>query len=238
MRERPLKFIDSRKGTLETCLVSPTRPTDDEQQRELVASLRSVRDDARDAHETRPSMPERVDAVKTAAALPKIAIDGDAENVSSPPREDLNSLWNVADAFAAKPQGFLGKLFAPFRRSLQRFALGSVFERQVQMNSAQVRFDNEVIEYVDARLDRMGRHYDRVLGLHGKRMEEIDERHLILQQELIRHVHDLVERIEFVFETAETNHLQIDAALRETREELKDLAKRLETLAAPSLKEP
>jgi len=69
-------------------------------------------------------------------------------------------------------------------------------------------------------------------------MEEIDERHLILQQELIRHVHDLVERIEFVFETAETNHLQIDGALRETREELKDLTKRLETLAAPSDKEP
>lgn len=97
------------------------------------------------------------------------------------------------------------------------------------MNSAQVRFDNEVIEYLDARLDRIERHYDEVLGLHGKRMEEIDERHRILQQELIRHVHDLVERIDFVFETAETNHLQIEAVLRETRDELRELAKRLET---------
>jgi len=51
-------------------------------------------------------------------------------------------------------------------------------------------------------------------------------------------VHDLVERIEFVFETAETNHLQIDGALRETREELKDLAKRLATLSATSDQEP
>ncbi len=215
--------------------MSPTEPTEDEQRRELVDSLRSVRDGARDARETRPSLPEQVDATKTTAALPKIAVEDTSENVSSPARDDLNSLWNVA---GAKPQGFLGKLFSTWRRLLQRFALGPVVERQVQMNSAQVRFDNEVIEYVDARLDRMARHYDEVLGLHGKRMEEIDERHLILQQELIRHVHDLVERIEFVFETAETNHLQIDASLRETREELKDLVKRLETLAATSDKEP
>ncbi len=215
--------------------MSATEPTEDEQQRELINSLRSVRDEARDARETRPSLPEQVDATKTTAALPKIAVADTSENVSSPARDDLNSLWNVA---GAKPQGFLGKLVSLFRRRLQRFALGPVVERQVQMNSAQVRFDNEVIEYVDARFDRMARHYDHVLGLHGKRMEEIDERHLILQQELIRHVHDLVERIEFVFETAETNHLQIDGALRETREELKDLAKRLATLSATSDQEP
>ena len=177
-------------------------------------------------------MPEHVDTTKTTSALSKIAVDDASDNASSPARDDLNALWNVA---SAQPQGFLGRLF---RRFLEHFALGPVVERQVHLNSAQVRFDNEVVEYVDARLDRMGRHYDRVLGLHGKRMEEIDERHLILQQELIRHVHDLVERIEFVFETAETNHLQIDGALRETREELKDLTKRLETLAAPSDKEP
>ena len=207
-------------------------PAKDDQKRELVDSLRSVRDDARDARETRPSMPKQADTTKTTPALSKIAVDDASENASSPARDDLNALWNVA---SAQPPGFLGRLF---RRFLQRFALGPVVERQVHMNSAQVRFDNEVVAYVDARLDRMGRHYDRVLGLHGKRMEEIDERHLILQQELIRHVHDLVERIEFVFETAETNHLQVDGVLRETREELKELAKRLETLAPPSEPEP
>jgi len=111
-----------------------------------------------------------------------------------------------------------------------RFALGPVVERQVQMNSAQVRFDNEVVSYIDTRIDRMTSHYDQVLGLHGMRMEEIDERHLILQQELVRHVHDLVERIEFVFETAETNHLQIDGSLRETREQLRELVARIEAL--------
>jgi len=212
--------------------VSPSGSAPDDRKRELVDSLRSVRDKARDAREARPSLPEHADTTKTMPALAKIAVEEPSDNVSSPERDELNALWNVA---GAQPQGFLRGLF---RRFLQRFALGPVFEHQVHMNSAQVRFDNEVVEYVDARLDRMGRHYDRVLGLHGKRMEEIDERHLILQQELIRHVHDLVERIEFVFETAETNHLQVDGALRETREELRQLAERLESLAARSHDEP
>ncbi len=98
------------------------------------------------------------------------------------------------------------------------------------MNSAQVRFDNELVRYVDDRFDRMSGHYDRVLGLHGRRMEEIDERHLILQQELIRHVHDLVARIELVFEAAEQNHLYLEGTLRETREELTKISERLKAL--------
>ena len=109
--------------------------------------------------------------------------------------------------------------------------MGGVVDRQVEMNSAQVKFDNELVEYLDARLDRISRHYDNVIGLHGKRMEEIDERHLILQQELVRHVHDLVQRIEFVFETAEQNHLYLEASLRETRDQVASLLKRLEAMA-------
>ena len=213
--------------------MSPTGSEEDEQ-RKLVESLRAVRDEARDAPRDRPSLPERDDTAPTAEPLTKVRTPARSQDLSSPARDDLNSLWNVA---TTPPQGFLGKLISPLRRLVQRFVLGPVVERQVQLNSAQVRFDNEVVEYVDARLDRMGEHYDHVIGLHGKRMEEIDERHLILQQELIRHVHDLVERIEFVFESAETNHLQVDGALRETREELKELVKRLETLLAPSHEE-
>ena len=142
----------------------------------------------------------------------------------------------MSTAYRDTPPGLLGRLLAPVRgplRQLVRFALGPVIERQVQMNSAQVRFDNEMVQYVDERLDRVSRHYDDILGQHGKRMEEIDERHLILQQELVRHVHDLVERIEFVFETAETNHLHVAAVLRETREELKALVEKLDALSRP-----
>lgn len=104
-------------------------------------------------------------------------------------------------------------------------------ERQVELNSAQVRFDNELVEYVDHRLDRISAHYDHMLGLYGKRMEEIDERHLILQQELIRHVHELVKRIDFVFESGEQNHLYLEGMLREAREELRAIAQRMEALS-------
>ena len=215
---------------------------EDEQQHELVSGLRSVRDAARGAPEERPALPSRPDGTEAAPALPKLATAESASPESSPAspeRAELNTLWNVADAFEETPRGFLGKMFSPLRAGLQRmvrFALGPVVERQVQMNSAQVRFDNDLVTYIDARIDRMGGHYDRMLGLHGKRMEEIDERHLILQQELIRHVHDLVARIEFVFETAETNHLQIDGALRETREELRELVARIEAIGALDVK--
>lgn len=150
----------------------------------------------------------------------------------SPDRGPLNEGWNVARALDETPRG-MGKLLSPLRRPLQRllrFALGPLLDYQVQHNSAQVSFDNEIVSYLDARLDRMSGHYDRVLGLHGKRMEEIDERHLILQQELIRHVHDLVQRIEFVFETAEQNHLYLEGMLREVQEELVGIQKRLESL--------
>lgn len=209
--------------------MSATQPDDDKH--ELVSNLRSVRDRARESPDPRATLPPRIEETKPMEPLPTSTSTTAAEkSVSSPGRAELNASWNVADA---PPQGFLGKLVSPLTRLVQRVLVGPLVERQVQMNSAQVRFDNEVIEYVDARLDRMTRHYDNVLGRHGKRMEEIDERHLILQRELIRHVHDLVERIEFVFESAETNHLHVDGALRETREELRDIAKRLETLAAP-----
>ncbi len=211
---------------------------EDERQSELVASLRSVRDAAREAPDQRAVLPGKSDTTQAGPALPRLdvaktEVEPEKSPPASPERADVNTLWNIADAFTETPKGFLGRLLSPLRQALQRmvrFALGPVVERQVQMNSAQVRFDNEVVSYIDMRIDRMTSHYDQVLGLHGKRMEEIDERHLILQQELVRHVHDLVERIEFVFETAETNHLQIDGSLRETREQLRELVARIEAL--------
>ena len=40
-------------------------------------------------------------------------------------------------------------------------------------------------------------------AIHGRHMGEIDERHLILQEELVAHVHDLVKRIDLVLAEAE-----------------------------------
>jgi hypothetical protein len=153
----------------------------------------------------------------------------------SPDRSDLNRLWDVSTALQTAPSGRLARLFSPLRKPLQRvmrFVFGPFIEQQAEMNSAQVKFDNQLVEYVDERLDRISAHYDRLLGLHGKRMEEIDERHLILQQELIQHVHDLIKRIDFVFETAEQNHLYLEGFLREVRDEAQSLAERLDRLSS------
>lgn len=166
--------------------------------------------------------------------LPRLDAGSAPPAPASPDRDELNRIWDVAAAVPELPSGIISRMLSPLRGPLSRvirFAIGPLTERQTRMNAAQVRFDNELVRYLDSRLDRMSSHYDRVLGLHGRRMEEIDERHLILQQELIRHVHDLVARIEFVFEAAEQNHLYLEGMLRESREELGALAERLEALA-------
>jgi hypothetical protein len=197
---------------------------------ELVSGLRAAREEAR----LSPDEPMRLAHYPVGSPspnpLPPLETRDPDGAPTSPGREELNLLWNVSDSSTEPEPGPLARLLTPLRaplRRLVRFALGPVVERQVRMNSAQVRFDNELVRYVDERFDRMSRHYDRVLGLHGRRMEEIDERHLILQQELIRHVHDLVARIELVFEAAEQNHLYLEGTLRETREELSSIAARL-----------
>ncbi len=201
-------------------------------EKELVSGLRAAREDARLSPDEREKPGPYAVGSAAANPLPPLETRGEEAVATSPDREELNRLWNV-DAKGAEARGALARFFAPLRpllRRLARFALGPVVERQVQMNSAQVRFDNELVRYVDERFDRMSRHYDRVLGLHGRRMQEIDERHLILQQELIRHVHDLVARIELVFEAAEQNHLYLEGTLRETREELSRISERLKAL--------
>ncbi|HJS72659.1 MAG TPA: hypothetical protein VJ921_00120 [Vicinamibacteria bacterium] len=203
-----------------------------DEREELVKGLRAVREEARLQPDERVKPGPYSIGSQGANPLPPLEARASEALPRSPDRESLNRLWNVADS-TTEPGGALARLFSPLRvplRRLARFALGPVVERQVEMNSAQVRFDNDLVRYADERFDRLSRHYDYVLGLHGRRMEEIDERHLILQQELIRHVHDLVARIELVFEAAEQNHLYLEGSLRETREELSKIEARLVSL--------
>ena len=198
--------------------------SDREVRDEVEEALREVRARARQDSEPRAPLPERPEPSTTPRPLSKLdGVDDQSPPSPSPDREDLNRAWDVSE-------GGGGGLLRAVMRRVGRLLAGGVVERQVRMNSLQVRFDNEVVRYVDERVDRMSRHYDRILGLHGRRMEEIDERHLILQQELVRHVHDLVERIDFVFESGEQNHLYLEGMLRELREELKRLADRLAAL--------
>lgn len=207
---------------------------DEKARRALVEGILEARTQARESARERATLPNY--DVGSTPGKPLSPLDaGPAPALpASPDRDELNRIWDLAAAGSEPPAGFLSRLFSPLRGPLSRvirFALGPFTDRQTRMNSAQVRFDNELVQYLDSRLDRMTTHYDHVLGLHGRRMEEIDERHLVLQQELIRHVHDLVARIEFVFEAAEQNHLYLEGMLRESREELRSLAERLEALA-------
>ena len=66
-----------------------------------------------------------------------------------------------------------------------------------------------------------------MLGLHGRHMGEIDERHLILQEELVTHVHDLVRRIDLVLAEAERGRLGLERDLRELRDRARQLEERL-----------
>lgn len=203
---------------------------DEELRDEVVAGVRAARQRGRKESGGTPPLAAYGTQLPAASSLGPMPREVPDSGPPSPDREELNASWRVSDALSEPSRG-VGRLLAPLRpplRRLVRFALGPAFETQERFNSAQVRFDNALVEYLDQRFDRLSAHYDRVLGLHGKRMEEIDERHLILQQELIRHVHDLVARIEFVFESAEQNHLYLEGMLRETKEELKELVARFD----------
>jgi hypothetical protein len=105
--------------------------------------------------------------------------------------------------------------------------LARVLDAQESFNSRQVQFDNALLDHIDARLTATHRHYDDVLGLHGRHMGEIDERHLIVQEELVTHVHDLVRRIDLVLAEAERGRLGLERDLRELRDRMRQLEERL-----------
>ncbi len=207
----------------------------DSPKEEVAGALRDVRERVRSEDNPSPKPSPYPKPSEPHAPLGSVQPPEPAptEVPTSPSTERLNESWDISTAFETPPPGRIARIFSPLRRPLRRlirFAVGPVVERQVELNSAQVQFGNELVQYIDARLDRISAHYDRMLGLYGKRMEEIDERHLILQQELVRHVHQLVKRIDFVFETAEQNHLYLEGMLKESREELQDIAQRARQL--------
>jgi hypothetical protein len=87
-------------------------------------------------------------------------------------------------------------------RLLARF-LAPQFEAQRAFNADQVRLDNALLRHLDERLAASHAHYDRVLGALGQRLDEVDERHRQLSQELVAHVHDLARRIDLVLTESE-----------------------------------
>jgi hypothetical protein len=145
----------------------------------------------------------------------------DAPAAGSPP-EPLAAVVrpDAADVNAAR--GLRGAL-----ARLVLWVLGPRLAAQVEWNAQQVRLDNEILDYVDARLAATHRHYDAVLGHTGRHLGEIDERHMILQEELVAHVHDLVHRIDLVLAEAEKGRLGLEHGLRDVKSRLLRLEERL-----------
>jgi hypothetical protein len=187
------------------------RTPSEEERAEVAAELQRVREGVRER-----ALLERAPAQVLPAPLPArvpqpVPPAGGAEPAAPPARPDnaaLNTLWRTAEAGG-------GRLLRALRR-----VLGPLLRAQQDFNSAQVRFDNELMDYVERRLAHTHQHYDAVLGVHGRHMGEIDERHMILQEELVAHVHDLVRRVDLVLAEGEKGRVALEAALRDVRARL------------------
>src|SRR5712691_11496050 len=188
---------------------------------QVAEELRRVREAvrARALHE-RPAVLPAARAVAVPGPMPPDRAPAPFDATSRPDNAALNAGWRVREALGG---GGWRRLLA---RGLGR-VLARVLDAQESFNSRQVQFDNALLDYIDARLTATHRHYDDVLGLHGRHMGEIDERHLIVQEELVTHVHDLVRRIDLVLGEAERGRLGLERELREIRDRVRQLESRL-----------
>ena len=188
---------------------------------QVADELRRVREAvrARALHQRAATLPA-ARAVEVPGPMPADPVPAPIAATPRPDNAALNAGWRVRDTLGG---GGWRRLLA---RGLGR-VLARVLDAQESFNSRQVQFDNALLDYIDARLTATHRHYDEVLGLHGRHMGEIDERHLILQEELVTHVHDLVRRIDLVLAEAERGRLGLERDLREVRDRARQLEERL-----------
>jgi hypothetical protein len=190
-----------------------------EERERAAAELRRIRETVREQALLATPAPERAEplAPRRAEASPvEPAAEPGAALPARPDGTGVNASWDVSKAPAG---GALGRL--------ARRALSPLVGAQVAWNAEQVRLDNAILDYVDARLEATHRHYDHVLGIHGRHIEDANERHLILQEELVAHVHDLIQRIDLVLGESEKGRLSLEFALRDVRHRLERLEERL-----------
>ncbi len=179
---------------------------------ELAAELAKIRETVRERAlldpESRSALPESM-ATRIPGPVPPLPPATPVQ--PTPPPPDSGPLQAASRILPGQP-GLLHRLF--------RRLWGPVLEKQQDLNTRQVRFGQELTAYLHARLAETHRHYDSILGIHSRHMAEIDERHLILQEELVAHVHDLVKRIDLVLEQGERGRLSLEFDLKELRSRL------------------
>jgi hypothetical protein len=194
---------------------------EDEARQRAAEELRRIRESVRERALLEPRTDVLPEPRPTGVSAPPTPVVTSA--APAPPRRPDNAAVNATWAALTAPPGGVRGFLA---RLLLRL-LGPSLEAQKAWNASQVQLDNEILEYIDARADATHRHYDGVLGLHGRRMAEIDERHLILQEELVAHVHDLVRRIDLVLGESERGRVGLESALKDLRHRLERLEERL-----------
>jgi hypothetical protein len=135
----------------------------------------------------------------------------------------VNASWPAAGAPGRGMGGLVSRLLARF--------LGPQLEAQRAFNADQVRLDNALVQHLEERFAATHRHYDRLLGAVGQRLDEIDERHAQLAAELVAHVHDLARRIDLVLAEADRGRPALEFAVQELRERVARLEEALRPLA-------
>jgi hypothetical protein len=189
-----------------------------DEQDDVAAELVRVREEARAA--PAGAAPEPVPPVPRRAGTRQPETPPPVEPLPSPPDATaVNDAWLAENP----PRGGLAGLV---QRVVGRL-LGGRLEAQRAWNGHQVRLDNELLRYVEARFTATHRHYDRLLGLQGRRLDEVDERHVLLEGELVAHVQDLVRRIDLVLGESTRGRVGQELVLADLRARLARLEEAL-----------
>jgi hypothetical protein len=191
-----------------------------EERQKIAEELHRVRDGRPGGREDGPGLPAPRPA-RRPEALPREKPGALGPLPDTPDATGVNDAWRMTPA---TPRGWRGVLF----RALDRL-LGPRFEAQHSFNAQQVQLDNAILKHIEERSAATHRHYDRILGIYGRHLDEIDERYVVLQEELVAHVDDLVRRIDLVLSEGERGRLSLDHELRDLRrriEALRDAPKR------------
>jgi hypothetical protein len=187
-----------------------------DEREDVAAELARVREEARAA--ASPAAP---------AALPPPALrePPPLRREPPPPAETAPSAPDAAAVNASWPAESRppGGLVARILERLLRVRL----EAQRAFNADQVRLDNAVLHYVEERFAATHRHYDRLLEHAQRRQDEIDERHVLLERELVAHVQDLVRRIDLVLAESGRGRAGLELSLEDVRARLTRLEEAL-----------
>jgi hypothetical protein len=181
-------------------------------------ALRRARDEARRGAPS--SLDEEISELKGEAVeargeevVPRGSeVVGPAADPEPPDPGAVNASWRAAPP---PPRGLSRLLW----RLLAR-AVGPHIEAQRTFNADQVRLDNETLRYLGERFAATHRHYDRLLGLQARRLDEVDERHALLQRDLVSHVRRLVQRIDLLLGETNRGRAATEYELGELRERL------------------